>query len=367
MVEDPLKIIFISPFQFRLHRGIERFTYSLANALAEKGFSITVYTWAGAKAKVDWGKWNEGIRIRRVPGIRYFQSLAAGILYRLWTRVDDPDYIFLNFLYQGENRLPSGRKFIYILHSPASQIRNRYLYVESLLKKFANLEFVAVSQTVKQEAIPYIRDRRITVILSGVDTDLFRPVGNASTLVEKSFRIISAAALEERKGLQYLISVLGNMDENLRQGIRYDIFGEGPYKYHLQKLVREYSLENVVFINSPINNLYEILPQYDLFCLLSKGEAFAISILEAMACGLPILTSGYPPFNEIIDEIFGACIDPEDREGIIRFIENCQDEKLKKIRSVASRQKSMDFSWEKVAENYSDLLKSSSVSHRMDV
>ncbi len=359
MVKDPLKIVFISPFQFRLYRGIERFTYSLANALAEKGFSITVYAWAGAKAGVDWGKWHSGIRIRRVPEIRYFQSLAAGILYRTWARVDDPDYIFLNFLYQGENRLPSDRRYIYILHSPASQIRNRYLYIERLLKKFTNLEFVAVSQMVKQEAIPYISGRRISVILNGVDTDLFKPVENESAHIERPFRIISAAALEERKGLQHLVLAIGNMDKHLRKNIRYDIFGEGLYKNHLRKLIRKYDLENVVFINSPVNNLNEILPQYDLFCLLSKGEAFAISILEAMACGLPILTSSFPPFHEIVDESFGACIDPEDRVGIMRFIENCQNEKLKKSRSVASRQKSMGFNWEKVAESYSDLLKSS--------
>jgi glycosyltransferase involved in cell wall biosynthesis len=351
-----MKLVIISPFQFRLHRGIERLTFSLANALAEKGFSITVYAWEGIEHNVDWGKWHPAIKIRKVPAVRYFQSLVAGFFYRNWIRRDNPDYIFLHFLYQGENKLPAKRKYIYILNSPASQIENRYVYIQRQLKRFKNLEFVAVSQKVKKDAIPYTEGRKITTILNGVDTDLFKPRVNGVAQPAELIRIVSAAALEERKGMQYVISALGKMEESQRQKIRYDIFGEGPYKEKLQDLIHSYDLEKIVSLKQPVNNLSEVLPQYDLFCLLSSGEAFGLSILEAMACGLPILASNFEPFNEIVDEKFGACIDPKDTEGIIRFISNCKIQNYKNDWAAASREKSMNFNWEKVAEDYKNLL-----------
>ena len=350
------KLVFISPFQFRLHRGIERFTYSLANALAQKGFSITVYTWTGNNKKVDWGKWHPAIKIRKVPYLKYFEALTASYFYRIWLKFDNPAYIFLNFLYQGEHRLSANEKYIYILHSPATQIGNRYVYIKGLLKRFPNLEFVAVSQRVKKEAIPYIDGRKITVIHNGVDTDLFKPAVKFVAKQRETIHIISAAALEESKGVQHLIRAINNMNENLREKVRYDVFGDGPYKNELQNLINSYNLEKIVSLKPAVNNLYEILPDYDLFCLLSKGEAFGIAVLEAMACGIPILTSNSEPFNEFVDEKFGACIDPDDTDAIIKFIENCKIQNDKNNWSDASRKKSMLFNWEKVADNYQNLL-----------
>jgi glycosyltransferase involved in cell wall biosynthesis len=350
------KLVFISPFQFRLHRGIERFTYSLANALARKGFSITVYTWTGNNKNVDWGKWHPTIKIRRVPYLKYFESFTASLFYRIWLKIDNPAYIFLNFLYHGEHRLSANQKYIYILHSPAAQIGNRYVYINGLLKRFPNLEFVAVSQRVKKEAIPYIDGRKITMIYNGVDTDLFKPAVKYVAKKRKTIQIISATALEESKGVQHLVRAISSMDENLREKVRYDIFGDGPFKNELQKLITGYNLDKIVSLKPPVNNLYEILPEYDLFCLLSRGDAFGIAVLEAMACGIPILASNSEPFSEFVDEEFGACIDPEDTDAITKFIENCKIQNQKNNWSAASRKKSMLFNWEHVAENYMNLL-----------
>ena len=47
----------------------------------------------------------------------------------------------------------------------------------------------------------------------------------------------------------------------------------------------------------PIDKVEEVLPNYDIYCQLSDGEAFGLSIIEAMACGLPVMLYDIPPFN----------------------------------------------------------------------
>ena len=120
-----MKIVIISPFQIMLKRGIERYSFSLANKLVENHeCEIIIYAWE-QRNNDYFGIFNKKIRIRKVPNIRYFIRVFAGIYYRIWLKIDKPDIVILNFLYHGEENLPARLKYFYVLHSPASQIPQR--------------------------------------------------------------------------------------------------------------------------------------------------------------------------------------------------------------------------------------------------
>ena len=120
----------ISPFQFRLRRGIERFTYSLSNQLAaDYNLDIIIYSWENDE-RVNWGDWHKNIKIRKVPYLRYYQNFLAKLFYYFWVRKDSPTAVLINFLYHGEYSLPKELNFYYVLHSPASLIQHRYEYIE---------------------------------------------------------------------------------------------------------------------------------------------------------------------------------------------------------------------------------------------
>ncbi|MDO6429410.1 glycosyltransferase family 4 protein [Flavitalea sp. BT771] len=347
-----IRIVVISPYLFRLHRGIERGTYSLANKLARRGVRVTIYSWSAPRSPVNWGRWHPGIKIRTVPSVRYLQSLLASWFYKIWLRMDKPDVVILNFLYHGEHRLPAHHKFLYILHTLASGVPGRYRFIRQQIRRFPSMEFVAVSEMVKREAMPYLGDRKITVIHNGVDTELFVPADNQAANDADHIKIITAAALDEQKGIHHIIKLLGSLSEEDRRHYKYDIYGDGHYKDALQSLIRQLHLEKVVALKQAVNNLHEVLPRYDLFCLMSEAEAMGMAALEAIACGLPVLTSDCPAFKEFITPDIGLTVSCADSRQIMEFINDCKSKRRENNWSHAARERSLQFSWDVVADKY---------------
>lgn len=343
-----MKIVIISPYQFRLQRGIERFVYSLANNMAKEGHYIVVYSWS--KQNAAWGEWHDKVTIRTTPSFKYYTAKWAPFFYRFWLKKDNPDSVLLNFLYHGEAQLPGNLNYCYVLNSPASLIPNRYDYIQSQLSRFPNMQFVAVSEMVKREALPYINGARIIVIPNGVDASLFIPretEGNNDTV-----RLISVAALEKRKGLQYVVQALKFKDKLNGKKIEYHIYGEGRFKDELNEIIQNEQMDRNVFVHEPMNDVYNILPKFDIFLLLSKGEAFALAPIEALACGLPIITSQYDPYPEFVETSFGFMVDRENagevHEKIGEILHNYDS------MSANARKKSIEYDWSSIASKYLD-------------
>lgn len=348
------KIVFITPYLLDVTRGIERFCLNLADAMVKKNVEVIFYTW-GQKKENPCGNINSQIKVRKVPYCRYYREQIATLWYRLWLKIDHPDATLLNFFYHGEQNLPKNGHYIYVLHSPASQIRNRYEYVASRINNFTNIHLVAISKLVEGEAKSYFETKPMSLIYNGTDIKSFQPIQNKPE--SKKLRIITPAAYEERKGMHWLINALA--DFKYRDHIQYDIYGSGPEEYgnYLKKIIHDNNLENIVTLKGSVTNIPEIEPQYDLFALLSKGEAFALSPIEAMACGLPILVSTCPPYPEFVKDDFGFMVareNPKEIQTVLtKLIENPN---ILKQMSISARKAAENFSWDKIVEQYINLI-----------
>ena len=283
----------ISPFQFRLRRGVERFIYNLSNQLVrDYGVEIILYVW-DMDSKVDWGNWHEKIIIRKVPYFRYYQKFIAQLLYKFWIKLDKPEHILINFLYHGELVLPRKSNIYYVLHSPSSLIKQRYMFIKKKKNNFDNLCFVAVSNNVKEKATPFISPNKISLIHHGIQINKF--IKKTSYKKHQKLTLITIAALEKWKGIQDIISIM--TDESINKHFTYDVYGSGPYENDLKKMVTKHNLNSSIRIMGSIDKVEKVLPNYDIYCQLSDGEAFGLSIIEAMACGLPVMLYDIPPFN----------------------------------------------------------------------
>lgn len=348
------KIVFITPYLLDVTRGIERFCLNLADAMIKQGVEVIFYTW-GQKRENPCGEINPQIKIRKVPYFRYYRANWASYWYRLWLMIDKPDTTLLNFFYHGEEKLPKNGHYLYVLHSPASQIRNRYEYVKPLIEKFTNIHIIAISQLVENEAKPYFVGKPMSLIYNGTDTEIFKPLADKPK--SEKLRIITPAAYEERKGMHWMINALA--DFKYCDRIQYDIYGSGPEEYgnYLKEIIKANHLEDVVTLMGSVTNIPEIEPYYDLFALPSKGEAFALSPIEAMACGLPILVSTCAPYPEFVKDDFGFMVNRENPKEIQQVLTRLIEEPdLLQRMSMAARKCAKDFSWNKIVEQYIKLI-----------
>lgn len=354
MENNNKKIVIICPYLYRLTRGVERFCISLSKALADKGYEVSIYAW-GTNKEISCGEIDSRIRIRKVPYCRWYQERIAVVFYRGWLWLDNPKATILNFLYHGENCLPHKKKYLYVLHSPASQIPERYKFVKQHIGRFKNIHVVAISKMVEEEARPYVGSIPMIMIYNGTDIQQFKP--SAHKIGNGKLNIITAAAFEERKGMHYIIEALADYEH--RDQVKYDIYGSGDGQYadYLSNVIKNYELGEIVELKGSVNNISELLPTYDLFALPSKGEAFALSPIEAMACGVPILVSDYPPYTEFVKSDFGYSINREDKKAIHNCLDELlQDKKLLQTKSCIARKASEKFSWNSVVNQYIDLI-----------
>jgi glycosyltransferase involved in cell wall biosynthesis len=115
-------------------------------------------------------------------------------------------------------------------------------------------------------------------------------------------RIVTLGRLVNKKGFHVLLGAFAEMQKKTKTKSELFIGGTGPEQNELIKQSKELGLtENVNFVGW-LDNVTEFLQDADLFVLPSLDEPFGIVVLEAMALGLPIVSSDSQGPKQILDE-----------------------------------------------------------------
>ena len=207
---------------------------------------------------------------------------------------------------------------------------------------------VANSEGLKQLALKTTPELNIKVICNGVDTEQFYPFQKKST--GDKLKMISTGRLIERKGYRYLIEALkGN------NYVELTLIGEG----NLSKELKSLALSNKVDVKFPGYIAHEQLPKYlneaDVFVLPSLNEGMANSLLEAMACGLPVIVTDTGGSKELVQGngvVVAKGSAEELRKAIDKYIDsnNLIEKHGNKSREIASKN-----SWSEVARQYAEI------------
>lgn len=182
-----------------------------------------------------------------------------------------------------------------------------------LLKALLGADRVfAVADALKQVAVSIgVPADKITVVGNGVDTVRFVPVNRdearaALGLPANAPVLISVGGLVERKGFHRVIELLPRLRERW-PGLIYLIVGgasaEGNNRPQLEQQVEQLGLHDTVrFLGSlPPDALKQPLSAADVFVLSTRNEGWANVFLEAMACGLPVVTTDVGGNREVVD------------------------------------------------------------------
>lgn len=155
------------------------------------------------------------------------------------------------------------------------------------------------------------------VIWMGVDCDRFAP---ASHTENPAFTVATVARLNHAKGHRFFLQALARLrDEGLI--IHYRIAGDGPERDHIQAMISDLGLQDQVKMLGSLDEtaILALLQGIDALALTStgKGEAAPVTVMEAMACGLPVVCSvigGTPDMIE--DGVSGLLVEQEDVAAI---------------------------------------------------
>jgi glycosyltransferase involved in cell wall biosynthesis len=162
----------------------------------------------------------------------------------------------------------------------------------------------------------YIREREIVVTPFGVNMDVFKP--DLETAKDNSiFTFGIVKKLEEVYGIEILIRAFSRLITNLggigNDNVHLMIFGFGSKEEYYKRLCDELGISQNVTFNGYIVNteVPKAFYKMDVACFPSLSESFGVAAVEAMACGVPVITSDASGFTEVIEQNVTGFIIPK--------------------------------------------------------
>ena len=195
------------------------------------------------------------------------------------------------------------------------------------------------------------------LIPNGVDIVAFKP---KQTMPEVGpLRILCVGRLIERKGQHYLIDAVKRLkDEGIE--VRLDLVGTGDARAANEAQVARLGLtDEVRFLGYvPRENIAEQYAAAHVFVLPSYNEGMSVALLEAMASGLPVVVTPTGGTRELVDsQVNGFIFDWADVDRLTAHLRRlAKDRSLVRSMGQASRSRASDFSWDRAALRYIDLL-----------
>lgn len=185
----------------------------------------------------------------------------------------------------------------------------------------------------------------------GIDTDLFKPISESGQKDEVIIGTVKTLAAVY--GIDVLIKAFSIVKDKLPAiRLKLIIVGSGPEENNLKTLVLELGLKDSVefygFVDN--NKVPAILQKFDVYVTLSHSESFGVAILEASACGVPVVVSDADgPAEVVIDGTTGFVVTKNDEHAAANALEKLiVNSELRKSMGMNGRAHVMkNYSWEK--------------------
>lgn len=306
----------------------------------------------------------------KIPAVREF-ACSPALATWLWQHVQEYDLVHIHAIFSWASTVAMAiarlRQVPYIVR-PLGQLchwslrqgqRKKQLYL-SLIER-ANLHQARLlhftSDQEQQEAASLNLGRSSFVLPHGLTLPV--PLPEARNRLRQHLQlppeepiVLFLSRLHPKKGLDYLIPALGSLSEH-----RFTLVLAGnasaDYESEVQQLLQTNGLlprtRRVGFVTGELKNL--LLQGADLFALTSHSENFGISVLEAMASGLPVLVSPGVALAPLVAQAHLGWVAPLEPSGIRAALQHffASTDQLKTMGHQAQKIVQENYSWPRVA------------------
>jgi len=198
-----------------------------------------------------------------------------------------------------------------------------------------------------------------TVIPNGVDLEVFNPhLPRIKKYDDGKINILFLGRIEKRKGLIYLLKAYKILSQtlpsNFSERIRLIIVGNGPLKEDLEKWAKVNQLKNVIFEGeAPEEKVPSFYKSCNIYCSPAIfGESFGVVLVEAMACGRPVVAFANEGYKEVlIGKGTRFLAKPRDYHTLAKKLEILiKNEKLRREMGDWGIKEVQKYSWSKITD-----------------
>ena len=336
--------------------GVGVHIHTLSKKLVEQGHEVYVITYPHKELKDIDGIHVIGTKGLNIPGIRglMFKRNAERALKKLLKK-EDIDIIHGHYLFPaGAAAVEVGKKhniktYVTAHGSDMFELYKSQPFIRSTIKSVLRDadRVLAVSNALKHEIVATgvvgIADKT-EISWNSVDINKFSSKKDDSFKKEYKLEdkpiVLFVGNLIKRKNVDSLLEAkkIANSDYYLI------IVGDGSLYKNLTKKVKDENIQDVIFTGSR-DDVEKIIPSCDVLILPSFSESFGLVLIEALACGKPVIGSDVGGISEIITSDVGLLIDPKKVSTIAKAIDKIvNDKNLRLILSMNARNRALDFS-----------------------
>lgn len=314
--------------------GSDTFTKSLAEAAEQRGHEVVMTPYAHWWQYFPW-------RLR-------FASVPAGtdvILANSWNAFafnrSGPPVISVVHLLVLDHAFASYRSIL------------QGAFHQTLVRWFEKRSASRASQTVAVSRYTAVQVRRIVgvenvkVILNGVDSEYFTPRHRTqSDLSRRPMRLLFVGSMSRRKGVDLLPSILGRLGAGYELSFTGGPRGDGSFA-EVSGLKALGRLDR--------SSTREAYRSADLLLFPSRLEGLPLVVLEAMACGLPVVASNAASLGEVVEDgVHGRLCETDNVESFVTAIRELKEspDLLEEMSRSARRHIEGSFSLDRMADEY---------------
>lgn len=344
--------------------GAERYAVETTRRLISKGHKIDLF------AREAEEEYLTGLNFHHVKNRFQFSSVLNSISFAAQTarmlrgkpydvihsheRAYSQDILTVHtFSYRGGmERYSTLKKIDRMYLSPRSWL---YLCLES--RQMRTPQLVAVSPIIQEDIRKnYQRGKAVAIIAPGVDTEKFHPdrvaqirrkQRKAEGISDDEMVLLFVGSEFRRKGLDFLVPVVA-------AGMRLLVVGKGEHWEYYRKLASNCEVKERVFFKGHTDEVMRYYAVADVLVLPSVLEAFGMSVLEGMACGIPVVVSSNAGVSMLVEDGVGGYIirHPSELPSILTKL---KDPQVRRQIGLKAREKAEAHTWDAVTTSYEAL------------
>ena len=345
---------------YEIWGGGEKWHFEMASELHAQGHRVHMFTPVNGELgrrssevginviDVKWSK-NSYFNIFRVFWLIYI-SRKLNLEIVLFNSIFDLRDAALCFLFGGV------KKRIFRVGMPIAP-KNSLIYRLSFKYGLTHINYISydIQNAIEDVFNKCLLNTKKSLFTNGIDTLLFDKVDKEKG--DSPFIIGNCVRLAKQKRLDLFLEVANYFKDN--KSVQFQIAGEGEERKELEKMIDSYGLNETVKLIGHLENPQKFYPTLDLVLFTSAYEGTARTILEAMACGVPVVCFDISSMKEIVESGYNGhripAFDVEACSKLVEILVNDPDE-LNRLSSNCREFIKLKFNKDVIFKNWQNLI-----------